>query len=214
MKKFLLFLFVISSMLSAEENENLKDLFDACMNSNSSPNYYGAECTIVGKMFEEGSGAKKSTKTALKIYKRGCDIGEGKSCAKAALFYSKGLGGAVTNKEKSMHYYKLACSGGGAISCFNYGVYMKRKGMVKKAIPFFHKGCEIGFGPSCNMIGGIYFNGDGATKSTLFALDYFSQGCDLEDEKSCTNVEVAEAELEEMESTGVEDGVDNIEIDG
>lgn len=90
--------------------------------------------------------------------------------------------GVKQDLKKAFKFYKKACDGGHALSCFGLGgFYHEGKAVAKddkKAIEFFKKACDMGYESGCTMA--AVMDGDNADLAKAYAQH--KKDCDSKDD--------------------------------
>ncbi len=73
---------------------------------------------------------------------------------------------------------------------YNLGLYYNELGMDhKKAIKYYKKACDLGYGKGCYSLGEIYYYGPEASKGIKYyikeGIKYYKKACNLGDKKGC-----------------------------
>jgi TPR repeat protein len=56
-----------------------------------------------------------------------------------------------------------------------------------KAVEFYQKACEGGYGVGCTNLGVMYANGEGVRQDKSKALEFYGNACNLKNEAGCKN---------------------------
>lgn len=156
---------------------------------------YSEACDSAGNLYYF---TYKKYKTALKWYKKGCELDDGRGCYDAGYQYEEG-DGVKKNMSTANEFYKKGCDLRDADSCTQLGrAYMeydepdpKIKKDYAKGTKLLRLGCEMGDGLGCSGLGYAYHNGLGVEDDEKKALEMHLYGCnDAYDasEEACYNV--------------------------
>jgi uncharacterized protein len=144
MKKIIFFtlltLFIISSGVSAEDDEDTAKKRTLCEKGNS---------TACFKMGERYRIIERDNKTAIKFYDKACDSGYMTGCTNGGILTL--MKGTPYSKEfkKARKMFTKACEAGEDPSCFNLGTLNYKEGRQKKALQFYLKACDMGNSAGC-----------------------------------------------------------------
>ena len=126
----------------------------------------------------------KDYKTALKWYKKACELGSGRACYDTAYQYKEGEG-TKENIAKANTFYRKACELNDAKGCTALGkAYMDDNYKISnikkdysKGVALFERSCKMGHGSGCYQLGSAYANGYGVQQSDSDALQFYHFGC-------------------------------------
>ncbi|MEC7983680.1 MAG: hypothetical protein VX278_00870 [Myxococcota bacterium] len=149
---------------------------------------YHSSCTSVGQMYGwNDSGIKVDLRKAVSYYKKGCKEGERAGCDEMADAYNQGLG-IRKDTQKAKKWYKKSCESFSMRSCWGLGQQKWTEKKYKTAISYFQKSCSGGYSWSCQTLGNVYFDSEGARKNHKKALTYYRKSCDKFDlSESCNS---------------------------
>lgn len=123
-------------------------------------------------------GSTKSEYVA--IYKKDCDLNDGRGCASLAVLYWHGRG-VKKDHTKAELYFTKACELNNGNGCaragqfFDYGSTMKKD--LSKAIGYYHKACDLNNGIGCHMLASCYKSGHGVKKDDEKSKMYYRKAC-------------------------------------
>ena len=145
----------------------------------------------IGLMYYNGDGVDKNYRMALKVFKKGCELGDKDCCYNAGIMLNNGLG-VEKNKLKALRFFKRGCELGDGDSCFDAGLmYRFGRGVtqdIKSAIDFYKKACKLGKGDGCYNLGVIYERGIlKVKKDPTLAIKFYQKACQLGNSYSCFN---------------------------
>ena len=173
MKSTLLLIMIAMSMgLSASEFRQLKIDCD---------NNIGSSCYSLAHLYSD----EKDMNSALKIFKKGCELNHKRSCVGAGAVASElGYG------EQVKKYYKEACDKGSSLGCEFLGDYYYKHGFYKKAIAPFKKACNSSNkqeATSCKKLADISKTVTDTRTETLSASEFTKakSDCDNNIAKGC-----------------------------
>ncbi len=140
-----------------------------------------ASCTLAGKMYEFGIGAKKDFAKAAQFYKKACDGKDYEACSNLGTLYSeRQRKGVKQDSKKAIKLYTKACDGGYAAGCSNLGVmYSRGQGVEKdfvKAAAYFRRACDAGYWNGCGRFGAVRY---AAFDDKQKAVECFKKACEL-----------------------------------
>lgn len=164
-----------------------------------------------------GSACTRDYVRARNYLEKACTGGEPIGCADLGLLYENGrvpddpvvLGAAAAgiraNYPDAERYYKLACpmSGDKAYpgACNSLGMLYASPGKfntysydpfpeesLKKALPYFERGCALNHATSCLNAGDFYRDGLGTKKNKKKAKALLDQGCRLGNQTACNDL--------------------------
>ena len=139
-------------------------------------------CALAGAMYERGTGVKPSAQTAFKYYKAACKAGNLDGCTGQAYLYSKGEGGIHEDGGKAEKMFTEACQKGNGRACSGLGQRVRLKGSVRQALPFFARGCQLGYPRACFYQGSF---GSTTTQAPEITLAAFQRACFGRDLRGC-----------------------------
>jgi len=139
-------------------------------------------CAIVGAMYERGTGVKPSAQTAFKYYKQACKSGNIDGCTGQAYLYSKGEGGITEDGAKAEKMFIDACKRGNGRACSGLGQRVRLKGNVRMALPYFARGCQLGYSRACFYQGSF---GSTTTQAPELTFKAFERACFGRDLRGC-----------------------------
>ncbi len=153
-------------------------------------------CSNVGVWYREGRGVSKNASEANRWFERACAMYAGGSgCAALALSYERGEG-VARDDAKALELLQKGCRTADGYSC---EVLAERhaKGLLGlqpdplKALELNERACGFGHGNSCMQVGLAYFWGQGVTKDSARALQFFETGCEAGSDYACFNAGVS-----------------------
>jgi TPR repeat protein len=114
-------------------------------------------CFQLAELYRTGGALAKDAARAAELHRKACDLGETPSCFKLAGMYEAGDGVAF-DAARTLALYQQVCDADDAAGCYAVG-YWSRSGLrgqladKTKARLAFEKGCRLGSGPSCFLLG-------------------------------------------------------------
>jgi uncharacterized protein len=175
----------------------------------------GGACVNLGSMYEHGNGVEKSTDTAIRIQRKGCQLGEGMGCKNLAYLLGEPCRGLLQERGcqlgddgscarlaesarkssppdqvSSVQYDIRGCKLGSGASCQNVGIaYDLRKGVDEQnlalAATYYGRACDLGFGGGCLGLGVLIERGAAGSHELADALALYRKSCDLKLEQGC-----------------------------
>jgi hypothetical protein len=128
------------------------------------------------------------TTQIVPLVDRGCDGGDGDSCATLGLIYQQGLG-VAKDVERGAFFLKRGCRAGSKFGCVSLGAAYEAGLGVKKdagrAAELFTMACEAKDSSACDHEAKLYFLGDGVTKDNAKGIELLGRACDLGNAGSC-----------------------------
>jgi uncharacterized protein len=151
-------------------------------------------CTILGSMYESGTGASVDFARALSLYQRACDAGGPRGCEHLGFMLEYGRGTAKDPARAGALYAK-ACDAGEPGGCAMLGTeYENGTGTAPDAahaLRLYERACNGGDAFGCKALGTLYFTGRGATKDAARAVGLFKLSCDGGSAIGCTMLGIA-----------------------
>ena len=153
-----------------------------------------ASCYIVGVLYWQGAGVKKSPKKTAKFFTRACDLKHAGACYNLGVLHRDGVGVKKSGK-KGLKISIKACELGYNDGCLNAGVMLlKGQGVkkdVKRSAGIFKKGCDKGHKKCCTgaelakkeMSGGGDSGSDGVTDANVTVGSMTVNGFTIKDMK-------------------------------
>jgi TPR repeat protein len=120
---------------------------------------------------------------AVAILKKGCEGGDGESCAGLAYCYARGEG-VPQDMAKAGELAKTACAAGHRRSCSPANLTPE---MAKEEVAAAEKGCDDGLAAACGEAGVILVH----QSSYDGAAGLFKRGCEGGDPASCAQLATA-----------------------
>ncbi|MDR3157945.1 MAG: sel1 repeat family protein [Zoogloeaceae bacterium] len=154
-------------------------------------------CLETAEAYEEGDGSlRQDYAKAAALYEKVCAKENGSGCERLGNLYENG-NVLQKNAEKAAELYAMAiryheksCADGDGEGCFHLGALYdngeRMKQDSRKAFSYYKKGCTHKDGKSCAYAGLFHFEGKGgAEKDEKTAQEYFTTGCERENEDAC-----------------------------
>lgn len=141
----------------------------------------GQACYALGVLSESTGAWGAKDYTAL--FKKSCDLGEGRGCGELAsrLFKSKG------KTTEVLRLFHLGCEGKDPQSCTQLASHYKEKGEEAKSLTFWEDACHYGGNDACLVIGKHYEEANPPQIS--MALSFYDMACIRQDERACKAVQ-------------------------
>ena len=143
----------------------------------------GKRLFSLGIKYSDGTGVAKDQAKAAEFYRKGCALGNAKSCNNLGVKYLYGTG-VTKDQAKAVELYRKGCALGNATSCNNLGgLYAAGRGVAKneaKAVELYRRACDAGNVTSCGTLGQMYAAGRGVAKDEAKAVELYRKACDDE----------------------------------
>lgn len=174
-KVFLSLAFVINAYAN-DFNTTLQHFDKLCKQNDAKA------CFSIGSWYYQGDGVEQNLQKAKEYYKKACDKNFASGCGMLGSFYEKNK-----NLKQAQIYYEKGCALNEAMICDLLGnlLNFEKKDYVK-AKTIYQKACNLNSGFSCGALADFYLVGRGVKKDDSNALFYYRRGCDLGDERSCS----------------------------
>lgn len=118
----------------------------------------GTSCSIIGQMFESGTGVAKDNQAATKYYSLAIKNGHTQGFGLLGNMYYRGKGVKKSYKE-AMRLFFVGCSRDDGYSCGMFGYAFATGTWLKKdysnSIKYLKKGCKLGNNMSCVLLKNI-----------------------------------------------------------
>ncbi|WP_216657436.1 tetratricopeptide repeat protein [Helicobacter pylori] len=98
---------------------------------------------------------KQNFKKAFRLYKKACDLNNGRGCSELGMLYWSEKG---VKRDKDNYI---------------------------KAFQFFSKACDLQYAEGCTRLGISYYNGEGVELDYIKAIQYYKKACDLNNGWGC-----------------------------
>lgn len=145
-------------------------------------------CSILGSMYEDGTGVDVDGAKAITLYEQGCDGGDPSGCTSLGFVYEFGVGGQLDQAQAVANYAK-GCEGGHAIGCGSLGfMYQNGNGVavdIVRAVSLYERSCDLGDTTGCLNLGNMYWAGDGVSIDRPRAMALYELGCDRGYARGC-----------------------------
>lgn len=171
---------LVGTGIAADEKRAMTLLHKACMAG------WSKACTTqMAFLMKKHAG---DTTQIVPLVDRGCDGGDGDSCATLGLIYQQGLG-VAKDVERGAFFLKRGCRAGSKFGCVSLGAAYENGVGVKKdaehAAELFTMACEAKDSSACDHEAKLYFLGDGVTKDEAKGIELLGRACDLGNAGSC-----------------------------
>ena len=111
---------------------------------------------------------------ALELYHRAAELGHSMAYASIGYAYNYGQG-VEADKEKAVHYYKLAAMGGDPSARHNLGLKEKKAGNTERALKHYMIAVRSGCGKSLEVIKEFFTNGHATKEDYTKALRSYQE---------------------------------------
>ena len=113
---------------------------------------YGAGCSNLGVLYEDGRGVAKDVAQAVQLYEAACSLEEFQGCHNLAALYEDG-NGVTKDMPKATDLYMKACEGGIAFSCSYLGsLWLKDPNKARFGRELLERGCKEGDDFGCEQL--------------------------------------------------------------
>ena len=150
-------------------------------------------CAKLGmKQLEVGNDAE-----GVVTLNKACEANVIVACHSIGFHYANQIYSDEQAAQKSEQFYRMACSGGYADSCFDLAMFFRVSSLrnstfagvdvsMENAATLFQAGCDLEHHESCRMLAGSYYDGEGVPKDTEAAIGLYSDGCENGNAGSCS----------------------------
>lgn len=152
----------------------------------------GAACAELGLAAFGGRGLEEDISTAVRLFRRGCELESPKSCFMLALAYLEGAG-VEADENASLRLYQDACNGGYGLACqelTNFHAFGRMNLEPLSETETFRLlsiACADGLYDSCYNLASILYHGRGATPDRIEAARLYLWLCQADHRDSCVN---------------------------
>jgi hypothetical protein len=120
---------------------------------------------LLGDAYAHGNyGIAINMKKAVKIYKRGVELGNVDSMINLGLSYDHGDGGLKLDKKKAMQLYRMAANRGNARARYNLAYNMQAEGKFEECVALLRAAAAQGHTQAMHGLGVRYILGQGVEK--------------------------------------------------
>lgn len=141
-------------------------------------------CSILGVMYERGTGRMQRPDMAASLYRRACRGGNLPSCVHLGHLMESGRG-ARRDVAAAESTYELACHGGEAEGCAALGRLLLQRGELRRGVVASRRACRDGAGDGCYSMASLHRQGALRTSSAERARRYDVKACGLGVEPAC-----------------------------
>ncbi len=141
-------------------------------------------CSILGVMYERGTGRMHRPDMAAHLYRRACQGGNLPSCVHLGRLMEQGLG-APRDAAAAEMTYELACHGGEAEGCAGLGRLLLLRGELRRGAMVSRRACREGAGEGCFAMASLHRQGASSARSADRARHYDVRACGLGVERAC-----------------------------
>src|SRR5690606_16547595 len=106
-------------------------------------------CSILGFMYEKGTGLRANASAARIHYEKGCAKGDSDGCTGLAYMISKGEGGVKKDEAKARSMFDRECKRGNARACSGLGQIERFANNLLLAGTWFRRACSLGYTRGC-----------------------------------------------------------------
>jgi len=142
-------------------------------------------CSILGVMYERGTGRMHRPDTAAHLYRLACRGGNLRSCVHLGRLLETGLGTRADLAGAELTY-ELACHGGEAEGCAGQGRLLIRRGELQRGANASRRACVEGSGDGCFAMASLYREGSLTEGADDRARRYDIRACGLGHEPACS----------------------------
>lgn len=146
-------------------------------------------CSILGVMYERGTGRMYRPDMAAHLYRRACQGGNLPSCVNLGQLMERGRG-APRDLAAAEATYELACHGGEAEGCAGLGRLLLRRGELRRGATVSRRACREGAGEGCYAMASLHRQGALRAPSADRARRYDVRACGLGIERACARATV------------------------
>jgi TPR repeat protein len=132
---------------------------------------------FLGALYLEGSGVQQDYKKAEKWFIKAAEQGAVQAQTNLGAMYAQGLG-VQQNTQKAVEWLTKAAEQGDMDAQFNLGVIYTRQRDYKKAYELYFPIAFQGHANAQNMLGEMFFNGDGVEQDFEQAAAYFMKAAE------------------------------------
>lgn len=161
---------------------------------------FAAACTQLGFLYLNGRHLDASAMTAAARYERACELGDLDGCVGAADIASRGMLGGVDH-QRAIGFLESACTKNHPRACYELAKKVqtglgspkdavKAEGLYLRAYELLKNDCPAR-GPSCYLLGVVYWYGRGTPKDAKLAFDAWKRGCEAGSGDSCFQLAIA-----------------------
>jgi hypothetical protein len=131
-------------------------------------------------LYANGTGVAMSNDTAIILYRKACQLGEGLGCTNLATRVGEQCSGIL---------YERGCQLGGGKACALLATTARHRSPPdeESATAYDDRGCKLNQGGSCFNVGLAYARGKGAALVPGLAAKYYARACDLDNAAACLN---------------------------
>jgi len=144
-------------------------------------NEHGPSCDRLGERYERGGeGLVEDGASAVRWYRRGCQLQQQHSCVALGRMYRRGRGVRI-DLAKAAGFYRRACQAGSAAACTRLGKLVAR-GRAERAAPdlaaaaaLFDRACSLDDAEGCHQHGLALELGRGLEADPVAAYEVFNK---------------------------------------
>jgi hypothetical protein len=147
---------------------------------------HARSCVVLADLHRSGGSVEKDAARAADLYRKACELQESRGCFKLAGMYERG-DGVPFDAPRALALYQAACDAGDAGGCYGVGYWSLYglRGQLRDdagARRAFDKGCALGSGPSCFLLGTMI---ERATRDFVGAARLYEKACGLAHATGC-----------------------------
>jgi len=148
---------------------------------------HAKSCSVVGTIFESGSGVEQSYVKAAKYYRNACNLTHYAACAALGRLYDDRI--LLTESPKlAAELFDKACLGESPAGCYRLGmITLKGRGVdmdPARTGQLWQKACKADYAPACTGLGSLFAK----TGDDKQALAFYEKGCKAKDLDGCTHL--------------------------
>ncbi len=176
----------IFELAHADENDPAKQLDDA----QNALSYYekacnfgdGEACQHAADCYEDGRLGARDTAKTIKLTKRGCDLGNDRSCLNDSAIRIEGKYGTPKDPRAGLDSLETACNKpNGGEYCILLGDYYRKGDVVAKsaakALDDYERACSAYWTGACWRKGEMLARGEGVPADLVRARTYLKEAC-------------------------------------
>jgi TPR repeat protein len=153
----------------------------------------GTRCSQLGSYTYMGVGTAIDKVEGLRLYERGCELGDAQGCRGAGMMYREG-DGVMQDLGRAHQLFRLACDRNDGDSCGSLGdMFESGEGVptdYPQAVKLFERSCGLGSYIGCMELAGSYEQGEtGLTKDLERAHYYYDAACQVGYQDACTEAQ-------------------------
>jgi TPR repeat protein len=144
-------------------------------------------CSVLGVMYENGSGVERDHAKAAQLYGRACRQGNARACVSLGRMMHDGTA-ARPDPMGAATMYESACLSGELEGCYELGRILRAAGEPRRAAKVMGQACEADHAPACETLGVMAAEGRGIKRNAARAQRLFRRACRGGQAKACTRL--------------------------